>query len=240
MPDFRLLSIDNDRLAATCANIVYYIVAPAFKTRSKALDVDDAILAVLSELTRVPAALKSWRTHVLEVFSDNRFFYGSPRISNQWRDIIQALVASDKERFADLISRISTATSANIFANREYESLTKAMAIRRLSYTILCGERNRYLAQLPAIQEKVVELLRVQVSDLVHSEVYLCLRVLLCRIDNQHLASFWPIILSELVSMRVWHGGVDVLTFASHSCVSSNRSSTTVHSIPRKSICNSS
>ena len=30
-------------------------------------------------------------------------------------------------------------------------------------------------------------------------QVYLCLRVLLCRIANQHLAGLWPVILTELV-----------------------------------------
>lgn len=186
----------------------------------RSFDVDDSILELLLELTKVPAALKSWRTQVLEVFSDNRFFYGPPSTSSKWRGIVQALVASDKERFPDLIAKISAGSSANIFVNRELEALSKAMSIRRLSYTIFCGEKNRYLVQLPAIQEKVVELLRAQVSDLVHSEVrsnrpycstnlmnclnaqvYLCLRVLLCRIGNQHLSSFWPIILTELVSV---------------------------------------
>ena len=92
-------------------------------------------------------------------------------MSKKWRAIVQALVSSDKERFPDLIAKISAAASANIFVNRELESLSKAMSIRRLSYTIFCGEKNRYLVQLPAIQEKVVELLRAQVSDLVHTEV---------------------------------------------------------------------
>jgi len=33
-------------------------------------------------------------------------------------------------------------------------------------------------------------------------QVYLCLRVLFCRIDNQHLSGFWPVILAELVRPR--------------------------------------
>lgn len=136
-------------------------------------EVDDAVLELLSELTKVPAALKSWRSQVLEVYNDNRFFYGSPSTAAKWKHIVQALITSDKEKFPELINRISTTTSsaANIFINRELESLSKSMSIRRLSYTIYCAEKNRYLTQLPAIQEKVVELLRANVSDLVHSEV---------------------------------------------------------------------
>lgn len=171
VPDFRHFRIDNDKLAATCSNIMYYQVSPSFKTRGRTFDVDESVLLLLGELTKVPAAFKAWRATVLEVFSDNRFFSGPPSTAAAWRPIVQALLASDKERFADMIAKVSAATSANIFVNRELESLSKAISIRRFSYTIFCGEKNRYLVQLPAIQEKVVELLRAQVSDLVHSEV---------------------------------------------------------------------
>lgn len=30
-------------------------------------------------------------------------------------------------------------------------------------------------------------------------KVYLCLRVLFCRVGNQHLSGLWPVILTELV-----------------------------------------
>jgi hypothetical protein len=66
---------------------------------------------------------------------------------------------------------------------------------------LLAAERNHHLAQLPSIQEKLVEILRTNVvSPRVHSEVYLCLRVLMTRISPQHLTNFWPVILAELVS----------------------------------------
>lgn len=198
----RLSRLQNPQQVSNLNSIVFVLRSLNHVNFRRSFDVDDSVLDLLSELTKVPAALKAWRTQALEVFSDNRFFYGTPSSHRKWRSIIQALVASDKERFPDLIARISASSSANIFANREYESLSRAISIRRLSYSIFCGEKNRYLVQLPAIQEKVVELLRAQVSDIVHCEVYLCLRVLLCRIGNQHLSSFWPIILAELVGCK--------------------------------------
>lgn len=60
------------------------------------------------------------------------------------------------------------------------------------------------------IQEKLVEILRNHVvSPRVHSEVYLCLRVLMCRISPQHLAQIWPVILTEL--LRVFESVMDEL-----------------------------
>ena len=72
-----------------------------------------------------------------------------------------------------LAAKISTASSANIFTNRELESLSRALSLRRLTYILLTGPKDRYLTQLPIIQEKVVDLLRSPVGDMVHAEVRL-------------------------------------------------------------------
>jgi hypothetical protein len=96
--------------------------------------------------------------------------------------------------------RIVAAPSANIFTNREQELVARSLNLRRLSFVLLSADRNHHLTQLPSVQEKLVEILRTTVSPRVHSEVYLCLRVLMCRISAQHLSNFWPVILAELVS----------------------------------------
>jgi hypothetical protein len=70
-----------------------------------------------------------------------------------------------------LLAKISTASSANIFTNRELESLSRALSLRRLTYALYTGEKDRFLTQLPLIQEKLVDLLRSSVGDLVHGEV---------------------------------------------------------------------
>lgn len=68
-------------------------------------------------------------------------------------------------------ARISTAASANIFTNRELESLSRALSLRRLTYVLFIGDKDRYLTQLPVIQEKLVDMLRSPVGDMVHAEV---------------------------------------------------------------------
>jgi hypothetical protein len=98
----------------------------------------------------------------------------------------------------------------------------RSLNLRRLSLVMFAAGRNHFIVQLPAIQEKLVDLLRTSnVSSAVHSEVclrvqaasfvladivflqvYLCLRVLLCRFSPQHIVNLWPILLSELVSLR--------------------------------------
>ncbi|WRT65559.1 uncharacterized protein IL334_002504 [Kwoniella shivajii] len=196
-PNLRVLLTDADKVNAACSGIMLTIVTPALKKQK----VEPNILRLLLEISRIPSATKTWRIQIGEVFNDPRFFkLKSSEEVRYWKALICSLMDSDKERFGDVLGKIVSASSANIFSNRDQEMLVKALNLRRLSFILLAADMNQHLVQLPAIQERLVEMLRSsQVSPRVHSEVYLCLRVLLCRISPQHLANFWPVILAELL-----------------------------------------
>lgn len=103
LPDFRRFLIDPDKTAATCSNMVYYIVAPAFKTRSKTFDIEPAVFSLLHEMVKNTATVKAWKTMVGDAFGDNRFFNAPPTADKHWRPVVQALIASDKERLMEVI-----------------------------------------------------------------------------------------------------------------------------------------
>ncbi|PWZ01195.1 hypothetical protein BCV70DRAFT_199555 [Testicularia cyperi] len=198
----RKMQLDADRTTTLVANAVYYIVAPASRSRSRNLEVDASVLEVISEVVRMPGAVKAWRSSVGELFGDSRFFSMSISSAEHWRPVVLALMTQDKERLPELLVRITaSAATANIFANRELEMLSKALNLRRLSFTIFAGELDAFLTQLPAIQERVVDLLRSNVSEVVHAEFYLCMRVLLVRFSGRHLSSFWPVLMTELMRL---------------------------------------
>lgn len=207
LPSCRRFLIEADKLQAVCTNIMYYLVTPAFKARSRPLELDLTILDLLIEITKHPASNRAWRTYVVDSLSDSKFFSNLPEIGRRWRPIIQTLFNNDKERFTEMLGRLSTVPSANIFTNKEAEMMTRSLSLRRITYAIYAAEHNRFLVHLPSIQEKVVDLLRSSVGEIVHAEVYICMRVLLCRIANQHLGSFWPVILTELT--RFFEGIID-------------------------------
>ena len=100
--------------------------------------------------------------------------------------------------------KVTTAPSTNIFTNREYENLLRSLNLRRLSYALYCGEKNQFLTSLPTIQEKLVDVLRNVPAPIVQAEVYLCVRVLLCRLSAHNLVSFWPVILTEMVKLQTF------------------------------------
>jgi hypothetical protein len=70
-----------------------------------------------------------------------------------------------------LSGKIASAPSANIFTNREYEMLVRSLNLRRLSLVVLAGSPNKFLTQLPSIQEKLVDVLKSSAAPIVQSEV---------------------------------------------------------------------
>ncbi|KAI0639909.1 Dopey, N-terminal-domain-containing protein [Trametes polyzona] len=198
LPSLRKFLVDSDKILAACNQIVYNIVNPALKGKSRPLDLDDEIIAIIREMTKISVAVKAWRTPVAESLNDNRCFNSTAEAGEKWLPMIKSLFDTDKTALPELLGKITTVPSANIFTNREYEMLLRSLNLRRLSYVILSAEKNHFLAQLPSIQEKLVDTLRNVSAPIVQSEVYLCVRVLLCRLSPHNLSSFWPVILTEL------------------------------------------
>ncbi|GJE86225.1 Dopey, N-terminal-domain-containing protein [Phanerochaete sordida] len=198
VPRLRKFLVESDKILALSSSIVTTVVSPSLKSRAKPLDVDETILGILRELAKIASAIKAWRGPIVDMINDNRCFNSTPTAGRRWRVLIKMLFETDKSALNELLSRITTAPSANIFTNREYEMLLRSLNLRRLSYVILSGEKNQFLTQLPTIQEKLVDTLRNVTAPVVQSEVYLCVRVLLCRLSPHNLSSFWPTILTEL------------------------------------------
>ncbi|EOR01446.1 Protein dopey-1 [Wallemia ichthyophaga EXF-994] len=201
--DLPNLISSTEKLQSIAANISYCVVAPALKSTSKGtngIQPHSASVDVLVGLTRLPHCSKSWKGLVSDVFYDNRFFNASK--THQWKYLVNALMSAEKDKFKDLVSKVSSAPSTNIFANREYESLSRALNLRRLSYAIFAGNPESYTSQLPLVKEKLVEVVRNNaITPVSQSEIYLCLRVLLVRFKSDDLTTFWPIVNTELLRL---------------------------------------
>lgn len=203
VPALGPLMIDNDKSTALCTSLVYYVIAPGFKARSRGGELEPLVLDTLAHVSRVPHSSKTWRAPVVDTLMDSKFFAQSPQMGRQWAPMVVALLEAERERLSDILGRIVPAPSANLFTSRESDLQARVYAIRRLSYVVYAEKRHAFLAQLPQMQEKVVEILRSSPTDLVHAELYLFMRVLLCRFDSQHLTGFWPIILTEVLRILV-------------------------------------
>lgn len=75
-----------------------------FDDGERPMDVEPTVVAIISEMTRIPAALKSWRTVLVDLLNDNRVFNSDPEDGSKWRPIVKALYHSDKSAFSELLS----------------------------------------------------------------------------------------------------------------------------------------
>ena len=157
------------------------------------------VLDQLVEMACMPFTYKTWRKEIWEVFIDNRFFYMNSVLSKKWLKVIGTAFSIEKERMTELIARITTTPSNTFFSNRDQEILNRSLNVRRLSFVLFAGTIDQYVPQLPVIQERIVELLKLDHSEMVHMEIYLCLRIILMRFSQKHLMNFWPVLITELV-----------------------------------------
>ncbi|KAJ1679766.1 hypothetical protein EV182_001371, partial [Spiromyces aspiralis] len=183
------------------------------------------ILDILMSLSQHGSLTKLWRREAWDFFCDPKFFQYQEVISRsaldasgddadqlytyhaemsyleKWRQLIRALVASDKDKLTELLGRLSTSPMTTLFTNRDQEVLQRALALRRVSFVIWSGDPNQYTMQVPQVQEKLVELMKNSPYHQVQIEIFLALRILLCRVSPNHLGSFWPVLVTELSSM---------------------------------------
>lgn len=227
LPALRKFVPDADKVASCCSNAVYYIIAPPLRLKSNQTSfahIDDSVLRLASEIARsVPGALRTIRPPLTDAFMDPRFFKMPPKTvkSKSWRSCLLPLYTVDRDRFflGELVGRVSSSASANIFTNREAENILRSTNLRRLSFVLFSSSRDQFLPQLPAIQEKLVDMLRSNPPDLVAAEVYLLLRVLLMRFHSRHLTTLWPIIIAELVRLFELYSGADTGEEAPHTAL---------------------
>ncbi|KAJ2621596.1 hypothetical protein GGI26_003929 [Coemansia sp. RSA 1358] len=223
IPQFSLLIPDYERQVTIASNLMHYAVTPAFKSHmtggysgpAQAMTSKSQhfalVLQCIGALSQQASLMKVWKREVWEFFCDSKFFPSSalpehvtmsPTLAPYWRQLIRTLLTSEKEKFIEILGKISSSSSGPaLFANREHEALIRAIAIRRLSFIIWAGNTNQYLSSLPQIQERLVDILKNSPHPAVQIEVFICLRVLLCRMANQHMSNFWPMLLTELIRL---------------------------------------
>ncbi|CAG9538470.1 unnamed protein product [Cercopithifilaria johnstoni] len=143
-----------------------------------------------------------WRKATLDLLLDPAFFKMDMQSLKHWLVITDHLMTHDKTSFKELLGRISTAQNSalsSLITSKEVEYEMRAQALKRLAFIVLSSELGQYQAQLPDIQERLSDNLRLSQVPLVHAQVFLCYRVLLIRQKPQHIVSMWPSMVTELV-----------------------------------------
>ena len=210
LPNISKILIDTDRIAAALSILTLQILGPTVQSRIYPHNVQGSTLSILLTMSRVPEALKSWRKTVAEAFNDPRFFCTSSLLlaEDGWIPVVRQWALVDKDRMQDYTSRILLPTAAGIMfgvgassARAEADRKTQ-LTLRRMSFLVLAAADDTYVTNLVGIQEKVLELLTATAasspSSATRAELYMLLRALILKTSAIHMASFWPVINSEL------------------------------------------
>lgn len=164
---------------------------------------------LLQELSRLPNNQKSWKKDVADAFNDARFFSSAiALVQNDWLPLLRQWTITDKERIPEILTRITPPTTAGIVfgvgatsARLEADRKTQ-LNLRRIATLVLAGGSDTFVADLPHILDKLVELLGAtstsSPSSTTRSDIYMVVRALVLKTSAIHLAALWPIINTEL------------------------------------------
>ena len=168
------------------------------------------LLELLLLMSRVTEASKVWRRDITEAFNDARLFCACSYdvAENGWLPVFRQWALLDKDRMPELLSRISSPTSAGIMfgvgatsARLEADRKTQ-LNFRRMATLILAAANDSFVVNLTGIHEKISDLLAATAtsspSSATRAEIYMLLRALLLKTAPVHLAPLWPTITAEL------------------------------------------
>uniref|UniRef100_A0A6G1SL09 Protein pad-1 n=1 Tax=Aceria tosichella TaxID=561515 RepID=A0A6G1SL09_9ACAR len=217
---------DEKEKVVNLINSIMYYVNPYLKNHH--VHNSPSFLAcshLLSSISGYQYTRKAWRKDALELLLDPQFFQMDPPCLEHWRVIVDHLMTHDKTTFRDFLSRMSLNQSGGalkLFASRDQENEQRAQLIKRMAFILFCSERDQYHKYTPEIQEKLIESLRDNPSDLVQSQIMLCFRVLIIRSSAHLLTSLWPFVYTEMVQ-----GLLDIEAYLEQSIAAVSAASTT-------------
>ncbi|KAI9732794.1 MAG: hypothetical protein M1834_003732 [Cirrosporium novae-zelandiae] len=211
VPNLSLILPEPDRMASAANQISTNIISPTIHSRTFPGNFNTTTLDLIKQLTRVPNASKSWKKDVSETFNDPRFFAMSlALVTDGWLGILRQWILADKEKLLDILSRISSPTSAGIVfgvgaaAARLDADRKTQLNLRRVSLLLLALPEDTFAGTISNIKEKVVDLLTAtrisSPSSATRADLFMLLRALMLKTTPIHVAALLPIINDELRS----------------------------------------
>ncbi|MCJ1250740.1 hypothetical protein MMC30_007968 [Trapelia coarctata] len=208
-PNISKVLIDPDRITSMATMISTQIIAPIFRSKTFPENITECTLELMIALGSIPEANRTWKRDVSEAFNDSKFFSSPLDLAQQkWLPVIRQWSLADKDRMPELLSRLTSPTSAGIMfgvgaSSARLEADRKAqLNFRRIAFLILTTANDTFVVNMATLQEKVVDLLSASAasspSSTTRAEIYMVIRALILKTSAPHLASFWPTINAEL------------------------------------------
>lgn len=200
---------DSDRIIGAVQIISTSVLGPAFRSRFFPDNFSTDMVTLLYRLTGLPNAQKFWKKDVAEAFNHQRFYSTSTSIvKHHWLPLIRQWTLGDNDRIPELLARLVHPTTAGIMfgvgaSSARLEADRKAqLNLRRIALVILASAHDSFVPNLPAMQEKIEELLAATLatspSSATRAEIYMVIRAIILMFSSTHLSSLWSILSPEL------------------------------------------
>ncbi|OJJ50162.1 hypothetical protein ASPZODRAFT_1120079 [Penicilliopsis zonata CBS 506.65] len=209
MPALITTLSESDRINTAVIGISTNVIVPIFRSRLFPNNINRNVIRLLQQIAKVPGAAKLWKKDVGDAFNDARFFSSQlDLVKSGWMGLLRQWVLVDKERLAELMSRLPPPSSAGIMfgvgasaARLEADRKTQ-LNLRRIALLVLSASPDYFVGELPALLQKLEDLLAAtslsSPSSATRAEIFMVLRSLALKSSPTALAPFWPLINDEL------------------------------------------
>ncbi|KAJ5287397.1 hypothetical protein N7478_003083 [Penicillium angulare] len=209
MPSFITTLGDSDRINTAISGVSTNVVGPLIRSRLFPNNLNCNVMVLLQQMAKVPAAAKVWKKDIADAFNDPRFFgLQVDLIKGNWMDLLRQWALVDKERLAELLTRMPPPSTAGIMfgvgasaARLEADRKTQ-LNLRRVAVLLLSANTDYFVGELPALRQKLEDLLAAtsssSPSSATRAEIFMVLRALALKTSPSTMAPFWPLVNSEL------------------------------------------
>ncbi|KAH3679720.1 hypothetical protein WICMUC_000751 [Wickerhamomyces mucosus] len=187
---------DIDKQITTVSTISNNLLIPVLKSKKFPNNISSYHLDLLDSLISKYNQSKNLKLLVNDIFNEPSFFNIKIEEIGQWNIIINKWIKDDSnEGINEWLSKLTQSSSTNLFNWNENEQLVKISILRRCSYLILIGSKDQYIVILKELFKKIDELGK---QDLILSEIFFILRIILLKFSSIHLYDYWTFIYTLL------------------------------------------
>ncbi|KAJ5634423.1 hypothetical protein N7528_002265 [Penicillium herquei] len=209
MPSFLTTLGDSDRINTAITGVSTNVVGPLIRSRLFPNNLNRSVMVLLQQMAKVPAAAKVWKKDISDAFNDPRFFgLQVDLVKNNWMDLLRQWVLADKDRLAELLTRLTPPSTAGIMfgvgaSAARLEADRKAqLNLRRIALLLMSATTDYFVGELPGLLRKLEDLLAAtsssSPSSATRAEIFMVLRALALKTSPSTMAPFWPLVNSEL------------------------------------------
>lgn len=184
-------------------------MTPAFHAKAFPENINNDLLKLFEYVAQQGSASKHWKKDITDAFNNPRLLNCSADLMQQgWFPVLRKWALSEKDRLPELLSRISSPSTAGIMfgvganaARLEADRRTQ-LTLRKIILLMLSCEQDTFVGNSTQILEKVVDLCTADPSSspssTTRAEVFMIFRAMVLSFSPVHLSAVWPVLNATL------------------------------------------